>query len=172
MQADLSDIYFRASRFLSTIKKKLHEVGLDPYFPFIDHICYRVATVERYFFICDQLIASGNKLLRESIINGRSIAVFEMSSPFRFDGLAVDILEVPAPKSVSYYPEGFEHAEVVLQEDFHSFMQAHDDLSFDTSGVNKSHNPELRLTFDELSVKFHHQTLARIVALENEQESK
>lgn len=138
----------------------------------LDHLCYRVATVERYESLRDEL-RKYNKLLVENPINGRRIATFRLAKPFIFRKRSIWLLELPEPKTGSPYPEGYEHVEFVTDRPMAGFETwlltnlpvAPADL--DRSGLHKPLNADLRLKLpDGLSVKFHELPLDRVIAQE------
>lgn len=53
-------------------------------------------------------------LLKESLVNGRSIALLTFHQPLPFCGQAVSVLELPFPKGKTYPVEGWEHIEIVV----------------------------------------------------------
>ena len=60
-----------------------------------------------------------------------------------------------------------EHFEVVIDESFEDFMKIHAGLQWDTSAITKSINADIRLSLSNgRSVKFHHDTLENVIALE------
>jgi oligoendopeptidase F len=151
--------------FLGRIFAALKGAGIDvAAFP-MDHICYRVATAERYAALKSALERSA-RLLHEAMIGGRPIATYKLAVPLHYAGRVIDVVELPSPKPGRRYEDGYEHAEFVIAETFAAFMARHPHLSFDTSGAGKAHNPELRVVFGDISVKFHHDTLERIIAAE------
>jgi len=136
---------------------------------FLDHLCYRVETVDAYLELRDKLLTK-NELLVESLIGGRRISTFKMKPPFHFRGRAIPLLELPEPKSGSFYAEGWEHVEFVTDRPLPSFAEwlmeglelSQDALDY--SGMNKARNADLRLQLpDELSVKFHEQSLEEVI---------
>ncbi len=138
----------------------------------LDHICYRVETVERYEKLKAQLLKT-NELLVESPINGRRIATFRMAAPFCFGEREIGLLELPEPKTGSPYPEGWEHVEFVTDrplEAFAGWMVEHlgvADKDIDRSGINKLLNADLRLRLPGgLSVKFHELPLDEVIRIE------
>ncbi|OAV44788.1 VOC family protein [Lewinella sp. 4G2] len=143
----------------------------------LDHLCYRVGDWEEYVALRDALLLE-NELLTESQIGGRPIAVFRLSDPITFRGRSIEVLELPAPKPGSAYPSGYEHVEFVIDTPLADFeWRLTDHLGFpatyiDRKGLNKSINPDLRLRLpDGLSVKFHEQSLADVIAFERGQQS-
>ena len=130
-----------------------------------DHACYRVKTLEEYESYKEKLNLIGD-LLIESMVGGRLISTFRLHESLKGKTFETNIIELPQPKPNRVYELGFEHLEFVISEDFKSFSEKHKDLEFDWKGADKSFNPELRLPLGETSVKFHHQTLERVIEIE------
>lgn len=131
----------------------------------LDHVCYRVETMARYATWKDHLSKNG-RLLGEPLIGGRPIATFKLNEPFIFQGRAIDVVELPAPKEGSSYAEGYEHAEFVVGMDPKMFAQRAPRLRWDVSGANKPVNADVRLSYDGFSVKFHERSLEAVIAQE------
>jgi predicted metalloenzyme YecM len=131
----------------------------------MDHICYRVETEERYRQMREELENFGT-LLGENEVQGRMIATFELDEYIRADGWTIPYLELPAPKEGSFYPEGLEHAELVVAGSLKRFMARHTDLPFSHGGMSKVINPESGLKAEGISVKFHEQQLGAVVRIE------
>lgn len=131
----------------------------------IDHLCFRVETLERYEVWKAQLARFAN-LLIESEVNGRPIATYELEQPIEFHDRTVSVIELPAPKRGKVVKEGFEHIEVTCDEPFDEIASRHPDLVFDRSGLSKSFNSELEVTLPSGAVKYHHLTLASVVRFE------
>lgn len=151
---NLSDILGSPIPFLDSIFKQLNELKIDVSEYELDHICYRVASIERYQALKKQLFNHGQPLT-ESLINGRPIATFRLNKPFVYQNRSIYLLELPAPKSNSKYEEGFEHIEFVIKEILTDFQQRHPTVTFDTKGISKKINPDLRVQLKGGSVKFH-----------------
>ncbi|WP_273447539.1 VOC family protein [Neolewinella agarilytica] len=136
---------------------------------FLDHLCYRVETVDSYVRLRDGLTTE-NELLVEGLIGGRRISTFKMKTPFLFRGREIPLLELPEPKDGSFYAEGWEHVEFVTDRpltDFANWLVAELGIvpkAIDRSGMNKARNADLRLRLpDGLSVKFHEQSLEAVI---------
>jgi predicted metalloenzyme YecM len=152
--------------FVHGISAGLAAYGIDrSELAMMDHICYRVETQKRYSDLLTELKPFA-ALLGESEVAGRNIATFELHQYITADGWTVPYIELPEPKEGSPYPEGLEHAEVVVIGGLDSFRLRHPDLAFDTKGMTKDINPELGLKTDLLSVKFHEQQLGAVVRIE------
>jgi len=128
----------------------------------LDHICYRVATAERYQQLKAALSNLG-ELLTESQIGGRAIASIKLTDPIIYNNRKIEVVELPAPKKGSFYQEGFEHVEFVIDVPFADFMERHAVLDFITKDLKKSVNPGITLKETDFSVKFHHHTLEYVI---------
>jgi len=151
--------------FLSKIFNDLKSNEIDFSNYFLDHICYRVASQEKYFSLKSTL-EKENQLLIESKINGRNISIFKLKNPIQFEGRSIPLLELPAPKKGSQYAEGWEHIELVIDESLDTFLEKYSNLSFDKKGFSKSINRDVRLKLGKLSVKFHEQSLEEVIIIE------
>lgn len=152
------------TEFLRTLFSALREQAVDVEGMFLDHVCYRVETVERYRELCRDLgpIAA---MLGEQQIGGRPIATFRLHRPWHFHDRLVDVVEVPAPKVGSPYSEGYEHAEFVVP-DLERFVARHGSLLWELTGMTKAHQAEARLRFGRISAKFHRRALHELIAAE------
>lgn len=128
----------------------------------LDHICYRVETMEQYQQLKDQLGHLG-ELLTESQIGGRPIASFQLHQPIIYKNRKIEVVELPAPKEGSFYQEGFEHVEFVIDVPFDQFMDNYNHLNFITKDLKKSVNQGITLKETDFSIKFHQHTLAYVI---------
>lgn len=151
--------------FLQQLFQEIKESGADLSKYTIDHICYRTETKEDYNKLKNQLLPHG-ELLTEKPIGGRPIATFRLQKPFIFKHHKIELLEIPAPKPGRFYPEGYEHIEMVIDREFSDFMALYQQLEFDTRAIGKEVNPEVRVKFPSGSVKFHHHPLDFIISFE------
>ncbi len=136
------------------------KINVDTYE--LDHICYRVETEERYEQLKKQLTKLG-ELLTESQIGDRAIASIKLDQPIIYQHRTIDVIELPAPKKGSFYKEGFEHVEFVIDAPFDKFMATHSHLAFITKDLKKSVNRGITLKETDFSVKFHHHTLEYVI---------
>jgi len=162
----MNEIIGNYEAFIVNIGPGLRAAGINrSELAMMDHICYRVETNERY----DELLRTFSgmaTLLGVAEVSGRDIATFEFHNYLDVDGWRVPYLELPAPKENSPYPEGLEHAELVVIGGLDRFAKMHSELPFDTKGMGKDINPELGLKTKRLSVKFHEQPLGAVVRIE------
>lgn len=157
--------------FLDRLFAELATAGIDISSYPMDHVCYRVADMDRY----EELKHAWGRYVDgfvgyESVVNGRPISVFVLMYPPTIGNRLIPAIELPAPKEGSPYPEGWEHAEFVIEEPFEAFMERYPMLEFDKKGLSKTINPELGLKLGGgLQVKFHHLPLSRVIEIEQEQ---
>lgn len=131
----------------------------------IDHVCFRTHTLEEYEEY--KLIFSHSfNLLTETIIGQRPISTYKLTKPMRVSDQFVDLIELPAPKSGKPYTKGYEHLEIVIDISFEELMAKYPSVTWKTSGVNKSLNPELQACFEGFNIKFHHHNLEHIIHIE------
>lgn len=131
----------------------------------LDHICYRVAEMDRYVELKEQIAGLG-QLLGENTIGGRPIASFRLNEPIRYREREIYVLELPAPKVGSDYPEGFEHVEFVIDRDLEAFVAQYPALAFKTKGIHKGVNADVQLVYPGFGVKFHRQSLEDVIRSE------
>lgn len=148
--------------FLDYIFPYLSTKGINVANYELDHICYRVETEERYQQLKKELSNLG-ELLTESQIGGRAIASIKLDQPIVYKNRKIDVIELPAPKKDSFYKEGFEHVEFVIDVPFDDFMKVYPHLDFITKDLKKSVNQGVTLKEMDFSVKFHHHTLEYVI---------
>ena len=154
--------------FITNIDAGLAQLGIGrDEISMMDHVCYRVETLEKYQAMLVRCAEIGT-LLGESDINGRPIATFELGDYLQVAGWTVPYLELPAPKESSPYAEGLEHAELVVTGGLERFLKRHSKLPFTYDGMGKSINPEAGLKTEGISVKFHEQQLGAVVRIEQQ----
>ena len=141
--------------------------GIDVSEYLMDHVCYRVAEMSRYEALAHAWGLYAAKM-HTSHVNGRPITVFVLQNPIVIAGRIIRVVELPAPKQLSLYPEGWEHAEFVIDESFVHFMARYRTHDFDTKSLRKELNPELGYKLPEgLRIKFHHLPLERVIEIES-----
>jgi len=129
----------------------------------LDHICYRVETIDSYKSISARILEYA-ALLTESQIQGRSISTFKLHEPLQYQDRKIYLIELPSPKSSSPYPKGFEHVEFVVGDELFGFEKKHPQIDFITKGMTKKVNPDLRIQYEDCSVKFHEHHLEYVIA--------
>ena len=154
--------------FLEKVFSRINEQNIDLKSWTIDHICYRTSSIKNYEESKVYFSTIG-ELLIESDINGRPIASFKLYSPINFRHYSIPVVEVPAPKRGKETPEGFEHIEFVIDEDFDQIIKQYPQCNFDTKGLSKELNPELEIEFKDCAIKLHHQSLEQVIDIEKSQ---
>ena len=151
---------------VSTITNELAEYGIGrDELVELDHLCYRVETMERYQAMQREL--GKIAILRgETDVQGRPISVYELEEYIDSCGWTIPYIELPAPKIGSLYSEGLEHAEFVVRGGLRDFVYRHPDVSFDDKSARRSINPEYGLKNDRAAMKFHQLSIGAVVAIE------
>ncbi len=158
-------VYREAALFEACFKNELPSF-VKPLISKIDHLCYRTES-EDVYNQCKTSFSKLGKTLISSTVGGREITTYKLSKPIVFCGVDVDVIELASPKPNNKYATGFEHLEIVITEKFDSFMNEYSTYEFDTSAMNKEHNPEIRLSLNSgISIKFHHQSLESVIEYE------
>lgn len=137
----------------------------------LDHLVYRVETMERYEVIKARL-AQVAQLVGENSVVGRPIAVFELYEYLSVHGWTIPYIELPAPKAGSSYVEGLEHAAFVVIGSLDTFRERHSDLTWIDKTQNRPLNPELGIKNSGQSLKFHEQALGAVVRIEQRLQSE
>lgn len=161
-----TEIQRQADEFLNKIFRKAGSahLNLQPHWD-IDHLCFRVQSLEEYESYKESLSLLGN-LLIESDVNGRPIASYELNYPIKFQNWLIKVIELPAPKKGKTCNTGFEHIEVVVDTSLENLAKDYEALNWDRSGLKKLFNPELELSFGDCAIKFHNISLKSIINFE------
>ena len=149
-------------RFLKTIFKHLKNSRLDVSAYSIDHICYRVESQENYLKKKCELATIG-QLLTEADVNGRPISTFKLHQYITYNNYTIPLIELPSPKQGKQYHDGLEHCEFVIDCSFEDMILNNPKLTFKTTNKDNPRNPDISLSFENLSVKFHHQSLEFVI---------
>lgn len=152
--------------FLKQILQEIEAEGFDlSDFVQMDHMCFRVPTLERYELKKNEL-ANMARLLGEAQINGRPIAVFRLNEPVHFQSWRIDTVEIPAPRDGVKTKEGLEHVELVLYDDKAIFLEKYSGKQFEMKAADRGINPEIVYRLPTYTVKFHLLSLPTVVYLE------
>ncbi|WP_345945700.1 VOC family protein [Sodalis sp. dw_96] len=174
--SQLTDLSEDLIRFSSLLAALVHRLDMDLTGYYIDHIalrCHQDVTAQRWFNGWQQC----GHCLKQSVVNGRNIALFTLPAPIEFSGLTIDCIELPWPGQRRYPHEGWEHIEIVLPGPAPSLAQralallsdgalASPDIRIKHSapqGENESlPNPTLAVTDGHVTIKFHPHSLRDI----------
>lgn len=110
------------TEFEAQIRQITDIVGIDLTEFEIDHLAVRMNTIEKAQAWRDLLLSEKSdklpfpsaSLLKESLVNGRPIALIHLHTPLTFCNQQVSIIELPFPKNKTYPVEGWEHIELVV----------------------------------------------------------
>jgi predicted metalloenzyme YecM len=157
----------QAFTFLDSLFENLENDGIEVDQFEMDHICYRVETNEDFHKKKEEW-ASFTSLFHESIIGARPIAILKLNKPWEYRGRSIQFIELPAPKPNRFYPEGFEHAEFVIDSSFKTFLLKYEKFEFNKKGMSKTLNADVKRMYEQLSVKFHKLAIDKVIALEKQ----
>jgi len=159
----INKILWNPEEFIENIFEKIKEKWIDVSEFELDHICYRVETLEKYIELKKNLLGIW-KLLIENIIWWREISTFKLNEPIVYKNRKIFIIELPSPKKGSKYDEWYEHIEFVINEGFNDFMNKYNKIEFKKKALNKTRNPDIQVKFNNnISVKFHHNSLENVI---------
>jgi len=163
----VNELQVLAEDFLNKVfnKIKLKEFVVEPHWD-IDHLCFRVETADEYEAYRDMFSRLGD-LLTEMNVNGRPIATFELHTPIHYKNWLIKLIELPAPKKGKIVKTGFEHLEMVVDVSLEDLSKRYTNLDWDTSGLEKTFNPELELELGSFAIKFHNLSLKSVINFEN-----
>lgn len=160
------NFYQDAYIFLEKLSRKFEEnnIFLEPYWN-IDHICYRVTSLDGYHELKKEFL-NFSKILIESEVNGRPISTFKLDKPIYFENSSIWLVELPAPKPGKETIEGFEHIEVVSDLSFKEIEKTFSHIKADKSGLKKKINQEFELNLGDINLKFHPLSLESLINIE------
>lgn len=165
MEKKLAEIISDPLIFLENIFLKLKEIELDVEQYVLDHICYRVETMNEYQLKKEELSSLG-KLLVESMVKGRLISTFKLYNPIIFREREIFLIELPSPKSSHFYKSGLEHIEFVTKLPLQKIIERYPQYSFEIFGIHKKINADITLKLGEYCIRFHNQNLEEVINLE------
>jgi len=189
------ELELSARIFVETILQGLKKCNVNVEGLFMDHLCFRAASQTEYAHYT-QLFKEMGTLLDSHQINATLlVSTFKLGVPWTIDSRTITIVELPSvttkpydkcsPPLVSFstsnlrkrlYKTGWEHAEfVVTNATLHQFVTANPQVTFNTSEINKDHNPSIKLALPAefalngqmLTIKFHREALEQIIEKSN-----
>ncbi len=157
-----------AIQFLNLLFDEVSSKQIDLNFIEIDHLCFRTESDEDYKKVCEDFSQFG-ELLIEAPVGGRLISTYKFHEAFQYKDLSIPLIEIPAPKKGKLTKRGFEHIEMVVEDDFSNLIKKYSHLKLETNALSKELNPELELELDSGAIKFHHQSLEKVIEIEKKQ---
>ena len=167
MKKNLSEVIGDPTVFLDDLFGKIDDIELKVDKYELDHICYRVESVDQYKVKKEELTSHG-ELLIESKVNGRMISTFKLFEPIMYRNRKIYLVELPSPKSSHSYPCGLEHVEFVTKEPLQKIIDRYPQYSFEAFGIHKKINADITLKLGEYCIRFHNQSLEDVIKLENQ----
>jgi predicted metalloenzyme YecM len=159
------NIFNSVEEFLEKVFENLENDGIDVADLELDHLCYRVETMQEYDELKKELENVG-KMLGEIKVKQRFIATYKLDEPIIFKGRKISVVEVPQPSEHASYKKGWQHGEFVIGDEFEDFINKYSEIKFVMSGNKDDVNPELKLVWsDDCAVKFHHHSLEYVVTV-------
>ncbi|MFU9135987.1 VOC family protein [Erwinia tasmaniensis] len=177
---ELTDLINDLPRFLTSLDEFSESLGLRLADLEIDHIavrCNQITTAERW----KKGFLQHGTLFSEKNINGRPVALFELTEGLTVGPWAITLIELPWPGNRLYRHEGWEHIEVVLRGKESELCNRALALLSDTGLVQpgvtiknsapagegeRLPNPTLAVSNGSITIKFHPWSLKEIVESE------
>lgn len=165
-EISVNELQRLAEKFLDAVFKKVnaHDLLIEPQWD-IDHLCYRVETEDDYAAYHQAFLKLG-ELLTEKEVRGRTISTFDLTTPITYKNWMIKLIELPAPKKGKVVKTGFEHLEMVVDKPLTEIAKRNPKLDWDKSGLEKTFNSELELSFGSCAIKFHNISLKSVINFE------
>ena len=124
----------------------------------IDHVCYRIETINDYLRIVSEMKDKYGKVIADSMISGRPITIIQLHEPILYQDFLISCVELPCPKTGSFYEQGWEHIEVVIGQqgqncidnkvELEKFVSEHsiEGLIFDIRAIEKHVNADVSVS--------------------------
>ena len=151
--------------FVAIVESALTKSLIDVSHLELDHICYRVKTIDEYNLEKNYLSQVG-LLLNEVEIGGRPIATYKLQSPILAGSRPISVIELPSPKPGSPYETGFEHVEYVTHMPLEKFILEYPQVDWDLRAFHKKTNRDVSVQFTNFAVKFHEKRLEDVIKYE------
>lgn len=169
MEKSLAEVITDPILFLEDLFSKLSDIDLDVENFELDHICYRVQSMEEYNIKKSELAPFG-ELLVESMVNGRLISTFKLQDPIVYKNRKIYLIELPSPKPAHSYKSGLEHVEFVTKQPLQKIVERYPQYSFEVFGIHKKVNADITLKLGDYCIRFHNQSLEEVIKKEIQEE--
>lgn len=167
----LQELVGETIELLDLVFENLSSIGIDITNREIDHFAYRAESKEEYEKLCKQIVDQNiGALIGTIVIRERPISNFKLSKPLIYKHYTIPCLEILSPaEGEKPYKRKLEHIEIIVDEmSLSDFMQKYPDVEFNTSGLDRKINPELKLMFDNgANAKFHPMSIEKVIEIEN-----
>ena len=152
-------------KFLKDSLKETENIGISTVGYEIDHVCFRVSSTREYDLYKRKLLKISSAFL-ENIVHGRPISKFILKTPLEEEGYSVSLVELPSPKENRQYKTGLEHIEVVVGNDFESFLNRYKNLFSGEENVTTLNHTVFVTLKGGRTIKFHRFPLTKVVRSE------
>lgn len=164
-QQDLVEIIGDYKSFVQDTLKRATDAGVDLKDYPIDHLCFRVQTVEEYQRI-KPLIQKFSKGVLENAHHGRPVTKFLLSEPLIVGNYEIPVIEMPAPKQGQVINTGLEHLEMVVGDDYERIKERYASLWSGTDDSGEFNQPMFVAFNNGHSIKFHKLPISEVIKLE------
>lgn len=134
--------------YLPAYFERIKKMGIDLSKYKLDHIGFSTISSTQYDEEKANLLEIAS-LVREHLVSNRRVGVFRMKTPLVYENFEVEAIELVEPKEGESPVEGFEHTEFTIDMPFREFIQMYPNLPWDTSSMDRSDFPRLKLVFED-----------------------
>lgn len=151
------------SQAIDDADRLLRDLGLRHEVVQNDTLCLEVPSNERYSQVLAELTGLGT-LISESEVNGRLIAVVELSPSLSAGDWQASFIELPQPKRGTE-GEGVRHLQFVTRTSIESFRLRAANVEFDERG--NTLNRLLEVATPAITVRFHDKSMGAVIEMES-----
>jgi predicted metalloenzyme YecM len=155
--------------FLDKLMNEIVSRGIDVSNLEMDHLGYRVSSLEEYEKLTPEFMKLGEKV-HENDVRGRMVSIYKLNEPWVYMNYRISAVELIGPKEGEELVAGYEYAEFVLKEDFKSFMKKYSEVDWDITTMKVPDFPMIKLKLnDSMRAKFH---MENVLAMVNKMKEK
>lgn len=155
----LKDIIGDYAAFYWQQINRLRDLGIDAVGHPVSHVAYRVASLDEYLVIREQIEAHCRANV-ENVWNGRPIAKMVLNEAADLgNGASVDLVELIPPEHGAPVAMGLEHVGIVLGEGVEEFSRTYEAAITKQQHQSENCEPYLITFHDLTTVKFYRYSL-------------
>ncbi len=159
----LDEKFKNYKKFLRDLLKDLSNTNIKIDNKLIDHICYKVSSLDEYEKSKSFLNSLGTKIT-ELNVNGRPIATYKLYEPLEIYDFKIPLFELPAPKSGLNIESCYDHIEIVIGDNgFAKLLNENPELNWKTKCQHLEINPDISIKLKSGIVKFHPTSLEKVI---------
>ncbi len=163
--SNIQEVIGDYATFVKTVLQKAREAGFNPAHYPIDHLCFRVKSLDDYFIYKGKLLSYAKEYV-ENVHHGRPIIKIVLMEPLIVDEYKIPLIELPAPKSNVEYVNGLEHLELAVGDDY-SLLKEKYSNTFTGEEDSGPYNKPLLINLDDgKTLKIHQHSLYEVLTLE------